>query len=51
MQKLSRKLATSKPNVIGNMVGHCSVLNREENTKRATEETKIAATYEDIIER
>ena len=36
MHKSSRKLATRKINVIGNMVGNCSVLTSEENLKRAT---------------
>ena len=36
MQKSSRKLATRKPNMIGKMVGHCSVITSEENLKRST---------------
>ena len=51
MHKSIRKLATRKLTVIGNMVGHCSVLTSEENLKRATEGMHIAATYEDITER
>ena len=50
MQKSSRKLATRKFNVIGNMVGHCSVITREGNIKIATKEMQLAATYEDITE-
>ena len=38
MQKSSKKISTRKINVIGNMVGHCSVLISEENLKRATED-------------
>ena len=36
--------------MIGNMVGHCSVLTSEENIKRATEDMQLAETYEDITE-
>ena len=50
MQKSSRKLATRKLNVIGNMVVHCSVLTSEENIKRDTEDMQLAETYEDIKE-
>ena len=51
MQKPSRKIATRKLNVIGNMLGHRSVLTSEENLKRFTEDIHIAGTYEDITER
>ena len=51
MQKSIRKLLTIKLNVIVNMVGHYSVITSEENPNRDTKEIKLAATYEDIIER
>ena len=50
MQKSSRKLVNIKLNVIVNMVVHCIVITSEENPKIDTEEIKLAATYEDIIE-
>ena len=51
MQNSSRKLATRKINVIGNMVGHFSFLTSEENTKIDTEYIQLTSTYEYIIER
>ena len=51
MQMSSRKLSTRKLNVIGNMVGHCSVFTRNENLRRSKEDSRLAASYEEIIER
>ena len=51
MQSSNRKLATRKLNVIGNMVGHCSVLTSDENLRRAREDCRLAACYEEISER
>ena len=51
MKKSIRKLATRKLNVVGNMVGNCSVLTSEKSIKIDTEDMQIAATYEDITER
>ena len=43
MQSSNRKLATRKLNVIGNMVGHCSVLTSDEHLRRAREDCRLAA--------
>ena len=51
VQSSNRKLTTRKLNVIGNMVGHCSVLTSDENLRRAREDCRLAACYEEISER
>ena len=51
MQMSNRKLSTRKLNVIGNMVGHCSVLTRNENLRRPKEDCRLTVSYEAIIER
>ena len=51
MGKSSRKLATRKLNVIGNLTGHSSVITSDENLRRAQEDCRLASTYEEINER
>ena len=51
MEKSSRKLATRKLNVIGNLTGHSSVITSDENLRRAQEDCRLASTYEEINER
>ena len=46
MQSSNRKLATIKLNVIGNIVGHCSVLASDENLRRTREDCRLAVCYE-----
>ena len=51
MGKSSRKLATRKLNVIGNLTGQSSVITSGENLRRAQEDCRRASTYEKIKER
>lgn len=44
----SRKLATRKLNNLGTFVGHCAVINSEENTRRMEEDLRLASTIEAI---
>ena len=51
MEKSSRKLATRKLNVIGNLTGHSSIITSDENLRRVRKDYRLASTYEEINER
>ena len=51
IQKSIRRLGSRILNLIGNMVGNCSVLTNEKNLKRSAEDMQTAASYVYMTER